>query len=434
VSAWHWYGVGGGDGFHVQVEPEDWEWLYAESQGGALQRLNQKTGESAFIRPRPPQGETYRFNWSSPLIISPHNSSVIYFGGNRLFKSVDRGRNWKVMSPDLTTNDKSKLNPPQGDSVDSGAEEHCTIVTVSESPLRPGWLWIGTDDGLLHVSTDDGATWREVSSRLPEAPKGTWVSRVRASRFNEGRCYVTLDGHRKNDYEPYVYVTEDMGESWTKITSGLEADDSCYVIEEGRLNEALLFLGTERGLLVSVDRGKSWVRYSTGAYPNVRVDDLVVHPREMDLVVGTHGRSIWLVPTMSLEHLDEKSLEKDVHVCPPRPVYILGRVTNPSPWSADRYASRNTQPGTTVFYHLKAGTDKKVVVTIVDTAGKEVAKLDGTSNSGLNAVHWRPNRRTAGGRTGDFTVVVRVGDDEHRVSLRVEDLTNRYDKDNAVGH
>ncbi|MCW5939068.1 MAG: hypothetical protein KF884_03990 [Fimbriimonadaceae bacterium] len=434
VSAWHWYGIGGGDGFHVQVEPEDWEWVYAESQGGALQRLNQVTGESGFIRPRPPQGEQYRFNWSSPLHISPHNSSTLYFGANKLFKSTDRGKNWKVMSPDLTTDDKEKQKPPQGDSVDSGAERHCTIITIGESPVKPGVLWVGTDDGLVQLSTDDGSTWKEVSGKLPGAPKGTWVSRVRPSKFKEGRCYVTLDGHRNNDYSPYVYVTEDMGETWTKITDGLEEDDSCYVIEEGRLNEDLLYLGTERGLLVSMDRGKSWTRFTTGSYPNARVDDLVVHPREMDLVVGTHGRSIWILPTQPLEQLKADDLKKDVVVTVPRTVYFMGRVSPPSPWGNESYASRNTQPGTTVAYYLREATDKKVVVQFLDASGKEVAKLDGTGKAGLNAVNWRPGRRNLGARSGDFTVVVKVGDAEHRTALRVEDLTWRYDRENAVGN
>jgi photosystem II stability/assembly factor-like uncharacterized protein len=433
VAAWHWYGVGGGDGFHVQVEPENWEWVYVESQGGALQRLNQATGETAFIRPRPPQGEQYRFNWSSPLQISPHNSSTIYFGGNKVFKSTDRGKNWKVMSPDLTTDDKAKQRPPQGDSVDSGAERHCTIVTLSESPLKPGVLWVGTDDGLLHVTTDDGATWREVSSRLPGAPRGTWVSRVRPSKFKEGRCYVTLDGHRTNDYSPYVYVTEDMGETWTKITNGLDNDDCCYVIEEGRLNQDLLFLGTERGLWASMDRGKSWTRYTTGAFPNARVDDLVIHPRELDLVVGTHGRSIWIVPVQPLEHLSSEALAKDVFVAPPQTVYLLGRVSQPSPWRGDTWMSRNTQPGTIVAYYLRTETSSKVVVSFMDASGKELAKLDGTGKAGLNTVTWRPNRRVLNARTGDVTVVVKIGDQEHRAALRIEDLTFRHDPDNAIG-
>ncbi len=426
VAYHHWYGVGGGDGFFVQVDQEDWRWLYSESQGGNVSRLNQVTGESKFIKPRPPQGERYRFNWSSPIFLSPHNSATVYFGGNRLFKSVNRGDNWKVVSPDLTTNDPEKQKPVVGDAVNSGAETHCTIITIGESPLKQGVLWVGTDDGQLQVSQDDGVTWANVIANVPGVPKNTWVSRVEPSRFAEGRCYVTFDGHRAGDKSPYVFVTEDFGATWKPLVSGLVQDQVAYVVREGRRNEDLLFLGTERGLFVSLDRGASWRRYETEPWPlAVRVDDLLIHPRELDLVVGTHGRSIWILPVAALEQLTKANREKDVFVCEPQTVYGLGRVSGGGAWDGHgRFESNNTQPGTQIFYWLKQGTTEKVVVQLVDAAGREVAKLDGKGDKGLNVVTWRPSRRTAV-RTGDLGIVLKVGETETRGTvLRVENLVD----------
>ncbi|MEZ5163110.1 MAG: hypothetical protein R2688_05045, partial [Fimbriimonadaceae bacterium] len=238
VGRHDWRFINGGDGFHVQVDPTDWRIVYAESQGGAIARHNLESGERVFIRPRPPQGETYRFNWSAPIVLSPHNPRTLWFGGNKLFKSVDRGDNWIEASPDLTTNDEDKQNSRAGVTPeDTGAERHCTIITISESEVKAGVVWVGTDDGQIQLTQDDGKTWTNLTDNLPaDVPDFTWVSRVVASRYELGRAYVTLDGHRFNDYNPYVYVTEDFGKTWKKLTNGLGADDSAYVLIEGRQN------------------------------------------------------------------------------------------------------------------------------------------------------------------------------------------------------
>jgi photosystem II stability/assembly factor-like uncharacterized protein len=427
-----WYQVGGGDGFHVQVDPEDWRIVYSESQGGAIGRLNQLTGERRSIRPRAPQGERYRFNWSSPIHLSPHNSKTVYFGGNKLFKSVDRGDNWKVISPDLTTNDPTKMitaeNPSGGVSPeDTGAERHCTIVTISESPRQQGLLWVGTDDGLVWLSQDDGVNWTNVTSNLPGLPANTWVSRVTASNFEPGRAYATFDGHRNNDYTPYVFVTEDFGKTWKNITGSIPANNSTYVIKEGLRNPNLLFVGTELGLYVSIDRGATWTKYESGTFSTVRVDDVVIHPREQDLVIGTHGRSIWIVPIAALEQLTPENREKDVHVVKPPTAYFLGFTQ--SGWFGGDREFESANPNTArLEYWLKNATTEKVTVKILAADGSSVASIEGTGNQGLNAVSWRIRPRLA---TGDYTLVVTVGDKEHKSTIRYEDLSAE-DRNNRV--
>ncbi|MBL8065717.1 MAG: hypothetical protein JNM34_07650 [Chthonomonadaceae bacterium] len=441
VAYYHWISVGGGDGFYVEADPEDSQIIYTESQGGALQRINIDTGESRFIQPRPqalgePANTRYRFNWNSPIMISPHNHTTLYFGGNKLFKSVNRGNDWKAVSPDLTTNDPEKLKPVVGDAVNSGAEMHCTIISISESPIKQGVLWVGTDDGLVQVSQDDGTTWTNVTPNFANVPKGTWVSRVDASGFKVGRCYVTFDGHRNNDYKPYVYMTDDFGATWTEL-KGIPAGHSCYVIKEGLRNEDLLFVGTEFGLFVSIDRGATWSKYTTGTFPNVRIDDVEIHPRELDLVIGTHGRSFWSVNVSALEQLNKSARDKDTVLCEPQDVVNIGRLSGGGYTGFGEFMARNTQPGTTVFYWLKAETKEKVVVSVVDVRGNEVARLDGKGGAGLNSVSWTPRgggggRRGGGGaqpgaqpanRTSDYSVILKIGDKEvARSGVRVEFL------------
>ncbi|MBS1715905.1 MAG: hypothetical protein JST30_16375 [Armatimonadetes bacterium] len=427
VSFYHWTTIGGGDGFYVEADPEDYRTVYSESQGGGIQRVNMETGEGRGIRPSPnrlgePTGTRYRFNWNSPILISPHNHTTLYFGGNKLFKSVDRGDNWKAVSPDLTTNDAEKLKPVVGDSINSGAETHCTIITVSESPVKQGVLWVGTDDGLVQTSKDDGVTWTDVTANIPGVPKGTWVSRVNASRFKDGRCYVTFDGHRGNDYAAYVFVTEDFGATWTRI-AGIPDGASCYAFTEGVRNEDLLFVGTEYGVFASIDRGVSWTKYTTGAFPNVRTDDFVIHPRELDLVIATHGRSFWTVPVGPLEQLTKANREKDVYLCEPQAVYGLGRQIEGGYTPFGEFTSPNTQPGTTVYYWLKAETKEKVKVVIQDAGGRDLASLDGQGAAGLNSVRWRPRGRGLTNRTGDVSAVLRIGDkDVAKVAVHLESL------------
>ncbi len=334
-------GVGGGDGFHCQVDPSDWSTLYTESQGGAISRYDLKTGLSRGIRPRI-QGERVRYNWSTPFIISPHNSYTLYMGGNRLFKTVDRGDHWVPISKDLTTNDPAKQHA--GDlSVtpeNTGAETHSTIITISESPIREGLIWTGSDDGQVNVTQDGGATWKNVTSSIPGLPANTWCSRVLASKWVEGRAYATFDGHRGNDFKPYLYVTEDFGKTWKPLGAGLPDFDCLYVVIEGQKNRDLLFLGSEMSLRVSLDQGQTWTRFRT-KFPTVAVHDLIVHPKELDLVIATHGRSIWTMDVSGLEGLAKDDLDKDVVLTAPQDVLAVA--------ATGRAATGQGRPATTLL-------------------------------------------------------------------------------------
>jgi photosystem II stability/assembly factor-like uncharacterized protein len=424
VSMHEWFGIGGGDGFYTQQDPEDWRIVYSESQGGAMSRINIQSGQRASIRPRTgPDGARLRFNWNTPFIISPHNHQTLYAGSQFLHKSIDRGANWEAISPDLTTNDPEKQNPRAGVTPeDTGAERHCTITTVCESPMRAGVLWVGTDDGKVHLTRDGGKTWTDMAGKFADLPEFTYVSRIRASNHVEGRAYVTFDGHRNNDYKPYVYVTEDFGGTWSSINANLPSEGSTYVVAEGQRNPDLLFVGTEFGLYVSNTRGITWSKYATGDWPTVRVDDLVIHPRELDLVVGTHGRSIWIIPVSSLEQLTTAALEQEAFLCKPQNVYLLGYRQGAGSNGEALWQSPNTQPGTVISYHLKAATEDDVRVIVQAADGTEVANLAGRKTAGVSSVNWRP-----GGQrpiaAGTYSVILRVGTKELRTSVTVEDVS-----------
>jgi photosystem II stability/assembly factor-like uncharacterized protein len=423
VAFWDSYNVGGGDGFFVQVDPNDWTTLYSESQGGAVSRRDQRTGEVRFIRPNPPRGEIYRWNWSTPIHISPHNSRTIYVGANKLFRSVDRGDNWQVISPDLTEN-----NPQKWDTgiENTGAERHNTIITISESPRRAGVIWVGTDDGNVQVTQDGGVTWTNVTANVPGLPPFTWCSRVTASKYEEGRAYATFDGHRNNDYKPYVFVTEDFGATWRPLHAGIPENDSCYVIKEGERNPNLLYLGTERSLYISFDRGQNWARFRSGEFPTVPIHDLAVHPRELDLIIGTHGRSILILPVGALEEMTEDNLKKDVHLARPANIFLLGRVTGGS-WDGDRvYASPNTQPGTQFSYYLKADAAEEATIVVADAAGETVHEVKGPAKAGLNVVSWNGRVKNRIVPAGDYRVTLKVGGREYVTSLRVEDVMGEF--------
>ena len=409
VKITDWRFMNGGDGFHMQADPNDWRIVYAESQGGAVARINQQTGERAFIRPRAPQGETYRFNWSSPIVLSPHNSSTVFFGGNRLFKSVDQGNNWQVISPDLTTNDAEKLRRGFGVTPEAtGAELHCTIISISESPRTPGEIWVGTDDGLVQLTRDGGATWENVTLNLPQVPLFTWVSKVLASKHAAGRAYVTFDGHRNGDMKGYVYMTEDYGKTWTELGAGLPKNHVAYAIREGEVNEDLLFVGTEMGLWASLDRGQTWTQYETEGFKTVRVDDMVIHPRDLDLVLATHGRGFWQMPIRGLENLTTAAKEKPIAWLGSDPALLLGFVAGD--WfGGDRmWSSPNTQPAGHVWYWLKDKLPSEARIVIKSVTGETVATLQAPSEAGVNRVRWRPGRNIG---AGEYAAHLQVGSD-----------------------
>ena len=328
-----------GDGFHTQIDPDDWRTVYTVNHVGFVARQNIETREYSFITPTPETisnfkqyvdykyNETrnrytidpgehwffrdrperpllppqFRFNWSSPFIISSHNSKKVLFGSNHLFQSHDRGDNWKIISPDLTTNDKKLRNTSDGGGLtnsNTGGENHFTIITISDTPIDTLSIWVGTDDGNVQVTRNNGASWDNVKKNIRGIPDKIWVSRVEASKHAKGRAYVSFDNHRFDDNKPYVFVTEDYGKSWNDISSNLPIDYSVYVIKEDPIDKNLLFVGTEKSVYFSTNRGLSWEKLGSNL-PTVAIHDLVIHPRDGDLVVGTHGRSIWILDDIS---------------------------------------------------------------------------------------------------------------------------------------
>jgi photosystem II stability/assembly factor-like uncharacterized protein len=299
VNNRHWTTVGFGDGFAALIDPTDPNLGYSMSQGGNLQRFDLRTGAWTNIRPTPPEdGLELRFNWNAGIAIDPFDHEVLYYGSQFVHRSPDRGATWQVISPDLTTNDPEKQRQAEsgGLTIDvTAAENHTTILTIAPSPLEQGVIWVGTDDGNVQITRDGGVTWTNVVDRIGGVPEATWVPHIEASQHAAGTAYVVFDGHRYGDWTTYVYKTSDYGERWEPLSPG-QVDGYLHVIEEDPVEPDLLFLGSEFGLYVSLDGGQNWKKFTHGDYPaGAPTRALVVHPRDHDLVIGTHGRGAWIV-------------------------------------------------------------------------------------------------------------------------------------------
>ena len=403
----HWFSVSGGDGFYARIDPNDPNIVFAESQGGNISRIDLRTFERTGIRPalrtRPghevPEEEAsdrYRWNWNTPIEMSSHDPATIYVGSNIVLKSTDRGQTWEAISPDLTQQiDRSEIEImgqlPTGQmlSRNDGISTYGNLTTISESPVNANLLYAGTDDGNLQVTRDGGASWQLVSQDMPGLPSNTYVSRVEASNFDEGTVYATFDGHDRNDYRPYVYVSDSYGENWTAIVNGLPDDWSVNIVYEHPRTENLLFLGNEVGVYFSSDRGETWRSLKLNM-PTVPVDDILVHPRENDLVVGTHGRGIWILDDIIvLEHLTE-AIGKDAYLFPARRATIFNR-SNQEGYAAAEYAAPNPSYGATIRYFLGLATSEaepSAEISILDASGHTVRELETSSVAGVNEVIW----------------------------------------------
>jgi photosystem II stability/assembly factor-like uncharacterized protein len=425
-----WYGIGGGDGFYTAVDPTEHNIVITESQNGNTNRYDLRTGRSQSIRPVAPPapggrgsgqagrgggggagaaaqtpnvlnaspGDQYRFNWNTPVVLSPHNPSIMWFGGNRLFKSYNRGDSW-MASADLTKQiDRSKVammgvpgDRPQL-SKNDGVTSYSTIVSISESPVLPGVVWAGTDDGNLQVSRDGGLTFSEVGKNLPGLPANHlhWISRIDASHFDAGTAYVAVDGHRSNDLKPYVFVTRNYGQTFENIVGNLPPYGNVQVIREDPKNRNLLFAGTEFGLFASLDGGKQWQKFTTN-YPTVRTDDIVVHPRDNDLIVATHGRSVYIADDITpLQQLTREVQEQDAFLFDIRPAiaYLNDQQRGQQVAGQKVFVGENAPRGTAVAYYLKSAAAGDVKIAIADATGKVTRNLDGTKTAGINRVLW----------------------------------------------
>ena len=435
ITNYDWYNVGGGDGFYTAVDPDDPNVIYSESQGGNASRLNIGQNTRAVImrgggrdrtsifedsviiargdttRPETPQitaaveavrrraaadsARGYRFNWSTPFFLSPHSASTIYMGGNRLLKSSDRGDHFYPISPDLSTRDSARIivstRTTGGITRDnSGAETHGTITTIAESPIRPGILWVGTDDGNVWLTTNDGGSWTDLTTRFPGVPKKTWVSRVEASHFDTATVYVTFDNHRENDFKPYVFVSNDFGKTFHSIVNNLPSGgiDFVHVIREDPADRDLLFLGSDVAAYVSTDRGASWQRFMTGL-PTVPIHDLKIHPRDRELIAATHGRSIWIVDIAPLEEMNAAVMARQTNFFTPKTAYEYSQANQQNFTAQKNFLAPNPPYGAELVYRVTSGNPRdsaRIVVTNI--RGDTVRTLNGPGGPGLHRAYW----------------------------------------------
>jgi photosystem II stability/assembly factor-like uncharacterized protein len=375
-----WISVGGGDGFVCRVDPFDANIVYYESQNGAMTRRNLLTGERASLRPRTQRGVRYRFNWNTPFILSNHNPGIFYAAGNYVFRSVKRGEDLKAISPEIARTGRG------------------TGTAIAESPRSADVLWAGTDDGHLWVTRDGGANWKNVADKVG-LPGPRWVATVEPSRFADGRCYVAFDAHRSNDDEPYLYVTEDFGETWKSIRANLPTG-STRTLREDPKNQNLLFTGTEFALFASIDRGAHWNRLNNNL-PTVAIHEIAIHPTAGELVAATHGRSLWITDVSPLRQMTSEIVKAPVHLYEPNSV-VRWRIA-PSVGmggGAQRFRGENPPRAGQIFYSL-AKKPERIGLKIVDVAGQTVRELQADSDVGLHQVTWDLSRAMGrGGRGG----------------------------------
>ncbi len=417
----HWFKFHSGDGFYTAVDPSDWTTVYSESQGGRLRRnhalfrqnsagitpnrTNTVNWDDAVPKQTDPNRPVVRMNWNTPFVLSHHNPHTIYYGANFLFKSVDRGEHWRIISPDLSTNDPEKAIRDSGGLTRdvTGAETHCTLITLSESPLVPGLIWVGTDDGNVHLTMDDGITWNDVRPNISGVPDGLWVSRVEASHFDKAVCYVTFDGHRSDDFNPYVYRTKDSGQTWENITNNLPEGHPAHVVREDPRNRNLLFVGTEFGVFASVNGGKTWTKAMNGM-PTVAVHDLLIHPRAGDLIAGTHGRGVYILDDITpLQQFTEEVSELDIHLFANPAATRWEGISRGATRGHKLFVGRNplsmsqAEPSNspssidntaTINYYLKSEPQEKPLVEITTLDGSMKRTIEIDESQGIGRYRW----------------------------------------------
>ncbi len=404
VTPEDWLAVGDGDGISTVVDPTDSRWLYTNREYGSHSRVDQKLGYRFSIMPRQtdPSKPPYRFIWETPIVISPHDSRTIYTGGQMLLRSSDRGDHWTEISPDLSTHPDDKILPSSEGGVPGGIPWFA-ISSISESPLTKGLIWVGTSDGNVQVTPDDGTTWTNVTAAIA-ASRGradAYVSRVRGSAHVAGRAYVAKNGYKFDDFHPYLYRTDDYGRTWTSIGANLP-DKPINVVLEDPEKPDLLFVGNDTGVFVSIDAGRHWVKMNNNM-PDVGVHDMVMQAREKELVLGTYGRGIWITNIEPLEEMSDALLAKGAHLFTIQPTGQ--RVTWQFAANDYLFGQRHLQTpnlsGTmTIRYYLKHPASSAPTVRITDAAGGEIAKLSGPNGAGINTVVWPMRKDQPGGRAG----------------------------------
>jgi photosystem II stability/assembly factor-like uncharacterized protein len=420
-----WYTVSGGDGFYAVPVPGQPNLVYSNAQGGYFRITDTKSGQTRSIEPFPwmigSQGQSmaqakYRFNWDAPIYISPHDPAVVYWGGNVLFRSRDYGYSWDVISPDLTTNDPAKQRDSGGEiyNDNTAAEFHTTILTIGESPVERGVIWVGTDDGNVQVTRDGGANWTNVKSRITGLPAETWIANLEASPSERGTAFIAVDNHRLDDFKPHLFETRDYGQTWRDLSAGLPQDDYVLEVRQHPKNPNLLFVGMDRGIFASWDRGRTWVSIRNNL-PRVSVRGIRIQPQYNDLVIGTHGRGAFILDDIQpLVELAD-AVQKDVHLFGMRTATeweMWGRTSN---HGQSVYRGENPQAGAWIHYYLSDAAATRVrapnagvTVRIKDARGTTVREFrDNAARAGINRAVW--DLRWAGPRAATGAAPAQAG-------------------------
>lgn len=446
-----WKAIYGGDGFWVQPDPNDPDVAYAEAQGGEIGRVNLITNKTLNIKPQEVgTDEKLRWNWNTPIVFGKKNKKNLYMGCQFLYRTIDQGRNWQKISPDLTTNDKKKQKQEEsgGLSADNtAAENHCTIFTIAESPLDDMMIWAGTDDGNLQYTIDGGKSWTNVAKNYAAAgiPAQTWVSSIEPGVFDKKTVYATFDNHMYGDHKTYIGKSTDMGKTW-KLFSSTEFTGFAHKIKEDSKNKDLLFAGTEMGLFASVDGGANWFRMKNHIPEYALVRDIQIQPATNDLVLATHGRGIMIVDDITpIRSLTKENLAQDVYLFDPKPVTLTtGKFGDGGFPSTGGWIAPNAVSIPPIQYYLKERVSTgEVNVEIYDPAGKLVKSVPGTIRKGINKITWdlkmKPPKVAGGGTKidfgafvapmvlpGDYTVKLKVGDKVYTRQLKlVHDPKNK---------
>ena len=394
IANFHWTTLQGGDGFHVLQDPTDYRIAYSESQDGNIVRVDRVTGETIGVRPVAGPGEpALRWHWDTPLALSPHDPKVVWAAANKVFRSADRGLSWVAVSNDLTNErnrDEIAIMGVKGSDINIARNDGIlawpTIVSFAESPKRAGLLYAGTDDGNLHVTRDGGKKWENIFSRIPDLPKEIFVSEVVPSRFAEGTVYATFDGHRQNDFGTYVYASTDYGGTWRSIAANLQGEVVRTLIEDLK-NPDVLYLGTETGLFATLDRGRNWNRIRANL-PTVRIDEIALHPRDNAMILGTHGRAIWILDSLApvQEYAAARSAAADARLFTPSPSVMYRRPSrdrNYEFWGDQTFFGENP-PQAAVISWLNKRDVGEVRLRISDAAGRTVRDISGTVLASVN--------------------------------------------------